>query len=379
MMQRRTYLQSLLYAGLGMLFPVSRLFADPAADGDTYSVILLGDTHFDTLPHTVYHGPYLTAYKDKPSIPHMDEFKRNGNMWKTLCPELIAAAGRQVTPDTRLAIQLGDLVQGDCGDPELHKKFLTDAWNLIKRSFPTVPFLPVCGNHDIRGKGARSAYDAVMPATLAKELKQPVTRPTFFFRQGPDLFLFIDFNAPDTPVVREAFERHGNARYIFVVTHGSVIPWDYGSYRWFLYGTDRENALRREMLDLFLKRNVIVLNGHLHKLGFLEYATSAGTVTHFMINRVFTGKALEKPAVIADTPERYGTLTKSLKPRKKGMGREATRADYTALMNEYKPGIKRFHYAKSAGFAKLIVSPKGVEARYYGGAGSEPIQTFTLR
>ncbi|MBP5321673.1 MAG: hypothetical protein J6334_11860 [Kiritimatiellae bacterium] len=378
MMTRRAYLNSLFYAGLGTLSPALRLTADLPVP-DTYSVILLGDTHFDTSPQTVYHGPYLQAFKENATIPHLDEFKRNGKMWTTLCPSLIDAAGRQVTPDTRLAIQLGDLIQGDCGDPALHTTFLSDAFSRIKKAFPATPFLSVCGNHDIRGKGARGAYNAHMPATLGKELKQSVTQPTFFFRQGPDLFLFIDFNAPDAAVIREAFARHGDARHTFVVTHGSVIPWDYGSYRWFLFGTQKETDLRREMLDLFLKRNVIVLNGHLHKLGHLVYQTGKGSISQFMVNSVLTTPDLAKPLPIAESPERFGTLSKTLKPRTKGMTAEAARADYTALMDEYKPGIKRFYYAKSAGFAKLLISPNGVEATYYGGANDRPTQTFTLR
>ena len=53
-----------------------------------YSLIILGDTHFDVDPSSVYHAEYLKN-TEKISKAHLSEFARNGSMWKDRCPRLL--------------------------------------------------------------------------------------------------------------------------------------------------------------------------------------------------------------------------------------------------------------------------------------------------
>ena len=55
-----------------------------------YSVAILGDTHFDAEPATVYHSHYDGT--NKHSQTHHEEFARNGEMWRKRCPRLLAAS-----------------------------------------------------------------------------------------------------------------------------------------------------------------------------------------------------------------------------------------------------------------------------------------------
>ena len=75
-----------------------------------YSVSILGDTHFDAAPTSLYHGKW------KPRHPNdwrdrQGEFKRNQQMWAERLPRLIAAAARTRRPDTAYLFQMGDLIQ----------------------------------------------------------------------------------------------------------------------------------------------------------------------------------------------------------------------------------------------------------------------------
>ena len=78
--------------GLGASsFPLS-LFAGGKRD-KSYSLIILGDTHFDVEPSTVYHADYLKN-TEKINKAHLSELARNGEMWKDRCPRLLRRASQ---------------------------------------------------------------------------------------------------------------------------------------------------------------------------------------------------------------------------------------------------------------------------------------------
>ena len=134
--------------GLGLSsFPLSAL-AKGKGDKE-YSVILLGDTHFDVDPPSVYHADYLNKDAEKISKARVAEFARNGEMWKDRCPRLLRRANLLVEDNTKMVLQMGDLIQGDCDNAETHKKMLSDAMGRIKGEFGELPFVTVVGTrHD---------------------------------------------------------------------------------------------------------------------------------------------------------------------------------------------------------------------------------------
>lgn len=117
-----------------------------------YNMVILGDTHFDTEPASVYHSFYDEPVEWLNRVQRA-EFARNGEMWRERCPRLLKRAACLVDENTKMALQMGDLIQGDCGNPDVHKKMLEDVMNRFKAEFGGLPFVTVAGNHDIRGKG----------------------------------------------------------------------------------------------------------------------------------------------------------------------------------------------------------------------------------
>ncbi|MBO4288239.1 MAG: metallophosphoesterase [Kiritimatiellae bacterium] len=343
-------------------------------EGD-YSVVLIGDTHYDKAPETVYHAHYNEKVEWLNRVQRA-EFKRNGEMWADRLPRLIRAAAKCARPDTRFAIQLGDLVQGDCGNGEVHKKMMADVLDFMKGEFGGLPFLTVTGNHDIRGVDAYPAYEAYMPGRLTKEMGFAISRTTFSFRRGPDHYLFIDFNKPaneTVPLVKAALEANKGARYTFVITHGPMFPFDASAFRWFLYGNRRDDAIRREMLALFLKHNVICLAGHTHRLDWREFVRPEGRITQLIVSSVWTDERQKTPSVFYTDPAKLGThfAFKEKDPKRV--------EDARALFAEYAPYWRGCYFADAAGYCRLEVHDKGVNARYYGGDGETPIMTFKLR
>lgn len=328
--------------------------------------MVLGDMHYDKAPASVYHAHYNEEVARLNKVQRA-EFARNGAMWEERCPRLVAAAAKQVQANTVFAMQMGDLIQGDCSDPEVHKQMLNDTLSYFKKVFGGIPFLTVTGNHDIRGTGAAKAYCDMMPGRLSKEMGFEIPSVNFSFMQGPDLFIFVNFNAPDAAGIRKALQEHASARYKFIITHGPVIPSDASSVRWFLFGHD--DKLRREMREVFLKNNVIVLAGHTHHLEFQECVTDSGRITQLIVNSVWMKNDLATPEVLADKPDDYGKRQKT----------EFKSADGVKLLDEYKPAIKRYHLALSAGFGRLDVSPSGVVMHYFGGDATTSTLMFKLR
>ena len=353
-------------------------------EGEAYSAAVLGDTHYDDASAETFHAKAMADEAWKKRHPmRVKEFARNGKMWSGPSRRILEASGRTVTPDTRFVLQMGDLVQGDCVDPELHKKMLGETLAFMKKVYPKgLPFLPVCGNHDIRlgddknDNGALAAYEEFMIPYSRAEVGGwacgTVDDTTYGFRSGPDLYVMINFNkARQTmPVVKRLFAENPDVRYTFVVTHGGVLPFDCWC-RWCYLGEPREDDARREMRALFAARNAIVLSGHTHHLELKDAEFPEGRITEMTMNTVQGlskgGENPAEPANVREGVETYGTIADVLYP------------DYKALVEEYKPHLTRFYHANGVGHARLRVSNWGVWFDYYGRDALEPTKTFRLR
>ena len=211
---------------------------------DAYSVSVLGDTHFDTEPESVYHSHYDESNKWA-KIQH-EEFRRNGEMWRARCRELLASSARLAhEQETLFVLQLGDIIQGDCDDVPTHKKMLDDCIKMLREPYPAnLPFLTVVGNHDFRGKGAWDAYFQFAEPFMSREIGKTVKYPAFSFRQGKDLWVFCNFETKDLNPIADLIDADPAARRVFLVTHGPFTAFECGgSYRWRLGG--RKTAKRR--------------------------------------------------------------------------------------------------------------------------------------
>ena len=175
------------------------VLSDVSRPGRTYSVPVLGDIHFDSPDTKFYHADYTHSTSERRYKAHLAEHVRNAEMWKERLPRLVRASGAAMRGDAPFALQVGDLVQGDCGNAATHRKMLDDAFALVKEAYGgRLPVVVAAGNHDIRGDikddGALNTLEEWLPRTMSNELGISAKETTFSFRRGPDVFLVVDFN-----------------------------------------------------------------------------------------------------------------------------------------------------------------------------------------
>jgi len=363
---------------------------------DDYSVSVLGDMHYDAFPPEKYHAAAIAKWRPTGAHPaRLREFERNAAMWQDLCSRILAASSACVRPDAAFALQLGDLVQGDCESDDLHRQMLAEATGLLEKAYPHLPVVSPCGNHVIRegdrDEGAAGAYAEFMcpyaSRQLARFLPQGVRTTTFGFRCGPDLWIVLDFNfgARDADIVRRLLAGNTDARHTFVATHGPVLPMHLWRCRWFHLGWPADNALRREMRALFAKRHAIVLAGHVHSLELKDWYGDGGRITEMVLNTC-AGKSdggyyPAEPDVKAADPADYGAWAYGSDAAKLGPHpRPAKNApDMAALFDEYRPGLRRHFAARAVGHHVLRVSGEAVALDYYGHDATTPTRTFSLR
>lgn len=347
---------------------------------EAYSIVILGDTHYDTEPDSVYHSHYNEPVEWLNRVQRA-EFARNGEMWRERCPKLLRRAARLITPDTKMVFQMGDLIQGDCGSAEVHKKMLDDVMNDFKQVLGGLPFVTVVGNHDVRGKEngvnvARQAYHEYMPARMSQELGKEITKTTFGFTIGPDAFIVVDFDRPDDAETDRLLAETEGARYTFIIIHGPVFPYDGGNCRWIYHGKNKpeETAARLHFREAFAKRGAIVLCGHTHKTEFLDWEGDGGRITQMTMNSVYKNEEVGKYVVQAEGAGMYGELRKGTV---KDDGTPV--ADETAFFDEYRSGIRSYSVSPAAGSYKMKVSKQHVTIDFYAGDSQEISQSFILR
>lgn len=378
-MDRREFLSvsAASLAGLALFgIPDSSCAKASSRNPRKYSIVILGDTHFDTEPASVYHSFYNEPVEWLNRVQRA-EFARNGEMWRDRCPRLLRRCAGLVDEDTRMALQMGDLIQGDCGNGEVHRKMLNDVMDAFKKEFGGLPFVTVVGNHDIRGVDAERVYHEYMPERMSQELGKDIQKTTFCFTIGPDAFLVLDFNRPDDAEIERMLRETKGARHTFVITHGPVFPMDAQSCRWFFHGggSDKNTLARRHFREEFAKRDAIVLCGHSHNTTLTEWEGDGGIITQMEMNSVWSNEERGVYTVITDSPNDYGTKRMGMKTMPDG----SPIVDESALFEEYRPGITRYVHSNTAGSFKLNVGPKHVTMDFYAGDSAVKTRTFILR
>ena len=351
-------------------------------DDGSYSVALLGDTHYDSPDTKFYHADYTHSTSKGRYEAHLKEHIRNAEMWKERMPALIRASASCATSDTALILQMGDLIQGDCGNPATHRRMLDDAFAMIKGTYGgKLPLVTVAGNHDIRGDipgdGALAAFDAWQPPQMSRELGVSVSKTTFAFRHGPDVFLVVDFNdpRPNLELVKSLLKANEDVRYTFLISHGPAIPNCHS--RWFLLGSPKRDVARRELRSLLAARNTIALAGHTHCLEFYDCVFPEGRITQFVANSVWVVPEWESLIIREEGKELYGNQVAIKKVRENA--RTGAQISLCQLADEYRPFIRDYLFANAAGHYRLEVSDRRVAVTFYGGNSRKPARTFLLR
>ena len=342
-----------------------------AKNDRNYSVVVIGDLHYDKLPAEVYHEGYSDPSPER-EANHRKEFVRNDEMWKKRMRELLRRASRLRGEDTRMTIQVGDLIQGDCGDAANHKILLDDAWCYVKGAVGGLPLVTVAGNHDLRGrddKEVTEAYREYMSERMSEELGKPIAKTCFYYWIGKDAYIVVDFTNPDDEEIDRMFNETLHARYTFVIIHSPVIPYQHKSWaNWIIHGRDNNAEARRHFRRLLAERNAIVICGHTHTTEYALWEGDGGSISQVTVNSVWKNASSASYNVISSNPDDWGAVVL--------MGGSDAMKD---LIKEYKDGIRAFSIASSCGSYKLLVSDKGVKMEYYAGASEDVTEVFTLR
>ena len=350
-----------------------------ARDESSYSVVILGDTHYDAPDPDKYHDGYTDPNPQR-EANHRKEFARNADMWDVRCPALVKRAAGLVGEDTRFVLQLGDLIQGDTATAAVHAAFLSDAFELLKKEVsPNLRFLTVAGNHDVRGNDdavATQAYRDYMIPRLSKEMGKRMQDTNFLFPSGDDSYLVLDFNHPDVEKIEQLLAESEGARHTFIVVHCPVFPYDSASYWWwFLLGSrnDKRAEERRHVRQLLATREAIVLCGHTHKTELLDWYGDGGRITQMTMSSVWAKESQGTWAEKVSSPEGYGSQMLKSHPE---LGEPGPVQD---IFNEYRPGVQRYSWADAAGSYKLLVTPKEVYVDFYAGNSEFLSNRFQLR
>src|SRR6185503_9759777 len=114
-------------------------------------------------------------------------------------PRLLQTVKRQVEASQSsvpFVLQLGDLLEGLCGTPELADRQAREALDFVKQVDFGRPLLFIKGNHDITGPGAVEAYDKLLVPSMVHPGLEEIRRAAFTQTRGDILFVFYDAYDP---------------------------------------------------------------------------------------------------------------------------------------------------------------------------------------
>ncbi len=373
---RRDFLKAMLaaQAGLGLL---------PAAAAATqkdqpFSFVILGDLHYDKLEH--HDLGWLE--KDKPDdVRQVRDYTR---ITVEIMPKLFATLRRTIADlqgsemPVRLTVQVGDLVEGLCGNEALARLQNKDVVKFLSAAALGVPFLFTKGNHDVTGPAAVDAFKSVFHPFLAEEATRcdagaSVTSARYDVRYGNAQFYFFDAYERDSLGWLESALARRTAQHCFVILHPPVAPYGARS-TWNIFSAQREQSSREHLLGLLGKNHAFVLTGHIHKYNLLVRTTpGGGRFLQFAISSVVP--ALEvTPQRLLEGPDAYNPDQVKVEPDFSPATEKQRRAVYQAEA----PFVRQFQYADLPGYVVLGVSGPKVTAKVYSGVSRKLWRSLDL-
>ena len=326
--------------------------------GPAYSFVYLGDLHFDKMAH----HDFEWVKADKPNdIVQIDGYVENTEKYTPGLLRRIQTSIDSSDGRIKMVVQGGDLTEGLCGSRELQETQFNDTRQIIRNYIPDTRFVAGKGNHDITGPGAREAYDNVMLPWLSEECGKKIDSASFFFMQGPDLFVFFDAYHNNKLEWLEKTLSENEHRHAIVVMHPPAVPYNARS-TWHLFSRDREKDVRERFLNILGKYNVVLLTAHLHKYHVLVRKTPAGAFTQFSMSSVL-GSPDISVSNYREGIENYGAAILEFEPEYL----PDTKQERQKLLDDEKPYIERFEFANFPGYAVINVSDAGINADIYTG------------
>jgi hypothetical protein len=363
---RRRFLQQSLGAAL-VAGGGSWALAAPA--GDEWACPVLGDLHFDRPEH------HDQAWLEKTHAGDKRQIENYCRLTRESLPRLCAAVRRRIETarvPVPAVLQLGDLLEGLCGTPELAERQAAEAVSFVREANLGRPMLMTKGNHDVTGPGAVEAYDRVLLPFMADPTLDAVSSAAFTQSRGGVLLVFYDaYNTKSLDWFEKLLAGRQPQRLV-VLIHPPVVPYNARS-NWHLYARPAQAPQRQRLLNLLGRHRAVVLCGHLHKYCFLRRRTEQGSFVQLAISSVATdadGERRDERTGLADYSPDLVRLEPNFSPETLEVRRE--------LLSAEKPLIEDFHYADTWGHALLRVSGGEIAADVYRGVSDSPWQTIEL-
>lgn len=362
---RRAVLATALVAAARLALP-----ARAAAKEGSYSFVLLGDLHLDRLEH--HDMDWLR--REKPNdVRQVENYSR---ITREVTPLLFAEVARQVAASSRpvpFVLQIGDFVEGLCGNERLARLHCEDAVAMVRDARLGAPMLLTKGNHDITGPGAEEAFDEILLPFTTPSPAEQVEGACYAVRHAGSLFCFFDAYRPRSLawLQRVLGERSGHDRRVFFVIHPPVVP--YTARCWHALNRPEQADRRAALLALLAEHDAVVLNGHLHKVGLLDRLVGARRFRQFSTISVLP-EPNPRPRNVIDDPAAYGPDLVKLEERFSPDTVEARRATLEAE----RPQVRGYRYADAPGYAIVHVDDEAVEADLYVGLSPTPWRRVAL-
>jgi hypothetical protein len=340
-------------------------------DGD-WSFPVLGDIHFDRLEH---HDHEWLAKEYPSDVTQVQNYSR---ITREMTPRLLARmredllALQQAKTQVPFVLQLGDLLEGLCGNAELAARHAREGLAFVRDARFTAPLIMTKGNHDITGPGAPAAYHDIVLPGLATASQADVADANFTCRQGATLVVFYDaYDKSSLDWFAKTLERTTPQRLI-VAIHPPVVPYNARS-NWHVYSSPRQANERTRLLELLGRHQAIVLCGHLHKYSLVVRRTDSGRFVQLAISSV-ASTSDGRPRDERSGVDNYRPDLVELEPRHAPDTVHARRA----LLAAERPFIEHFEYADTWGHALLHMRQSGLHADVHRGLDPQHAKRLSL-
>jgi hypothetical protein len=363
---RRHFIRGLLGAAamgteLGNHLAAAEPKAGAAREQADFSVIVLGDTHFDRLAH--HDMDWLK--REKPAdVRQVENYSR---ITEQVLPGLVREVRETVArPSGRVpfVLHLGDLVEGLCGRENLARRHCEEALELFSAKALGAPLVLTKGNHDITGPGADRAFDQILaPATAHPDAEHRQGANSVIRHRGWWFVVFDAYRPDSLEWLGRAVADHrpDHAPMIFVI-HPPVVP--YSARCWHVMNRPAQADRRQRLLNLLAAHRAVVLNGHLHLFGLLRRTIGQAHIDQLSLSSVIPGVDAA-PRQQRSGPKDYGPSLTDTEPRFSPDTIEQRRQTLAAEQSS----VTRFEYADAPGYAILHFAGSRVTADVYQGLG----------
>lgn len=345
-----------LLTGAAALVAGGRAAAEP--DPSAFSFPLLGDLHFDRLAH------HDMAWLEREKPNDVRQVQNYSALTEKVLPRLMPAVRDQIAKSPTkvpFVMQVGDLVEGLCGTPELAKRHCEEALAFVRDAKLGAPLLFTKGNHDVTGPGSVEAFDQVLLPALREASRQDLKSASYTVQRGNALFAFVDAYDRSSLDWLERTVEGRTARHLFVVIHPPVVPFGARS-TWHQFAAERQAPLRARLMKVLSRSRAIVLCGHLHKCGVVVRKSEEGAFVQLMVSSIISDPAAGPKQQLTGT-DRYGPDLVRLEPT----FQPDTEALRRKVLEDEAPLVRHFEYAEAPGYATVTVDERGVRAQLFSG------------